>query len=124
MIKSKLLLAVHRSADFFLLEIGALSIGVWPLAMSDRVVSGAPQSYEDLDGFWTLWEAVATPEDFGMCAFGGGDLDGPVRDAGGWGGLWVYEVIWDESEVRPECDDCSDPDAWAHLQRGGSAGQP
>lgn len=111
--KSKLLFAVHEGRRFGR-AVGALSLGVWPLAISDT--SDPPRPYEEIDGFWSLWQAVASVEDFGMCAFGGSDLDGAGPGANN--GLWVYEVEFEDPGNPDEDQDCSDPEMWTHLHRG------
>jgi hypothetical protein len=116
-VKSKLMFAVHQATRDGK-SVGTLSLGVWPLAFSDVPIFDAVLSYANLDGFWALWDAVTSPEEFGMCSFGGMDLDGFISDETRWGGVWVYEVGWDVNDVHPECEDCSDPDMWKHLHGG------
>jgi hypothetical protein len=114
MITSKLLFAVHTASESHGGEIGHLSGGVWALAMSDTAEAS---SYEDLPGFWALHEAVIDPEEFSMCAFGGGDLSGPPNDAS-WGGLWVYEVKYEDPGETTDDQVLEDPEFWSHLWGG------
>jgi hypothetical protein len=124
MVKSKLMFAVHEGAGGV-----AKSSSVWPLAMSDRVYSGPPESYEELAGFWALWQmpddwradnilrGVAWRE-FAECAFDACDLvHGGSPDGTVWNRIWVYEVNFDQSTVADETDN------WTHL-RGGTFRRP
>jgi hypothetical protein len=78
--------------------------------------AGTICSYEDIPGFWALWETVASTEEFGMCAFGGGDLDRPGLK--NLSGLWVYEVEYDDPGNAVDDQDSTDPEFWLHLHRG------
>jgi hypothetical protein len=67
---------------------------------------------------WALWEAVGDLDEFCLCLFDSGELSGASPDAGGWSGLWVYEVEYEDPGDASEDQEPNTPEFWAHLHDG------